>query len=200
MSTTDIIGYDWPMGRWEPNARGRLVEAALELYSDRGYDQTTVAEIAKRAGLTERTFFRHFTDKREVLFSGAGELQQQLVHALDNAPDSLPSIEAISLALEAVAGGFSERHEFARRRQTIIAENAELAERERIKLGSLAFALAEALRRRGVSDPAATLAAEMGIAVFRVAFERWINETNEPDLSHILRVSFDQLKAVTAGK
>jgi AcrR family transcriptional regulator len=188
------------MARWEPNARGRLVEAALELYSKRGYDQTTVADIAKLAGLTERTFFRHFADKREVLFSGAGELQQQLVRALDDAPDSLPAIHAVALALEAIAGGFSERHEFARRRQTIIAENAELAERERIKLASLASALAESLRRRGVNDPAATLAGEMGIAVFRVAFERWIDETNQPDLSQILRASFDELKAVTAGK
>jgi AcrR family transcriptional regulator len=200
MSTTDIMRYDELMGRWEPNARGRLVEAALELYSDRGYDQTTVAEIARRAGLTERTFFRHFTDKREVLFSGAGELQDQLVHALDNAPDSLPAIDAIALALEAVAVGFSERHEFARRRQTIIAQNAELAERERIKLASLASALADGLQRRGVRDPAATLAAEMGIAVFRVAFERWIGETKQPDLSRTLRTSFDELKAVAAGK
>lgn len=199
MSVT-VIAYDPHMGRWEPNARGRLELAALELYDERGFEQTTVAEIAKRAGLTERTFFRHFADKREVLFSGAGELQQQLVRALDDAPDSLPAIHAVALALEAIAGGFSERHEFARRRQTIIAENAELAERERIKLASLASALAESLRRRGVNDPAATLAGEMGIAVFRVAFERWIDETNQPDLSQILRASFDELKAVTAGK
>jgi AcrR family transcriptional regulator len=188
------------MGRWEPNARGRLVEAALELYSSRGYDQTTVAEIAKRAGLTERTFFRHFTDKREVLFGGASEFQEQLVRALDNAPVALPAIDVVAVALEAIAGGFSERHEFARRRQTIIAESAELSERERIKLASLASALADALRRRKVSEPAATLAAEMGIAVFRVAFERWIRETNQPDLPHILRGSFEELKTVTAGK
>ena len=76
------------MGRWEPNARGRLEQAAMELYLERGFDQTTVAEIAERAGLTERTFFRHFADKREVLFAGAGALQELLVSAVAGAPDS----------------------------------------------------------------------------------------------------------------
>src|ERR1700704_322662 len=112
------------MGRWKPNARGRLEHAALELYGERGFDQTTVAEIAKRAGLTERTFFRHFADKREVLFSGAGSLQELLVSAVASAPDSAAPIEAVAAGLEAAGGVLQERREFSLQRQSIIAANA----------------------------------------------------------------------------
>ncbi|MEU7860067.1 helix-turn-helix domain-containing protein [Nonomuraea sp. NPDC049141] len=187
------------MGRWEPNARGRLEQAALELYGERGYEQTTVAEIAKRAGLTERTFFRHFADKREVLFGGQGALQELFVHAVADAPDSAAPIDAIAAALEAAGALFQERREHSQRRQAIIAANAELRERELIKLVSLASALADALRLRGITDPAASLAAEAGIAVFRIAFARWIDETGQSDLSQVIRESMDELKAVTAG-
>ncbi len=187
------------MGRWEPNARGRLQEAALALYSERGYEQTTVAEIAKRAGLTERTFFRHFADKREVLFWGAGALQEQLLRALDEAPESLPPIERVGRAFEAVTALLADR-EYSRARQRIISANPELREREQIKLASLATAAAGSLERRGVKASAANLAAEMGVAVFRVAFERWLTETNERALSDVFRESFEELKAVSAGK
>ncbi|MDT7613340.1 MAG: hypothetical protein QOF00_787 [Pseudonocardiales bacterium] len=188
------------MGRWEPNARGRLEQAALELYVERGFDQTTVAEIAERAGLTERTFFRHFADKREVLFSGSGSLQELFVSTVGSAPDSAAPIEAIAAALEVAGGQFQERRDSVVRRQSVIAANAELQERELIKLASLASAMADALRGRGVTDPAASLAAEAGIAVFRIAFERWITATDQRDLSHHIRESLDELKAVTAGR
>ena len=195
-----VITYDRGMGRWEPNARGRLEQAALELYGERGFEQTTVAEIAERAGLTERTFFRHFADKREVLFWGAGALQELLVSAVASAPDSAAPIDAVAAALEAAGALLQERREYARQRQAVIAANAELQERELIKLASLASALADALRRRGVKDPAASLTAEAGIAVFKIAFERWIDETNQRDLPQLIRESLDELKAVTAGK
>src|SRR5579872_7436520 len=102
MSVT-VVKYARGMSRWEPNARGRLEQAALELYVERGFDQTTVAQIAQRAGLTERTFFRHFTDKREVLFWGAGALQELLVSTVAGAPASAAPIDAVGAALE-VAG------------------------------------------------------------------------------------------------
>ncbi|MBT2232241.1 TetR family transcriptional regulator [Nonomuraea sp. NEAU-A123] len=188
------------MGRWEPNARGRLEQAALELYGERGFEQTTVAEIAKRAGLTERTFFRHFADKREVLFWGQGALQELLVHAVADAPDSVAPIDAIAAALEVAGARFQGRREHSQQRHAIIAANAELRERELIKLVSLASALAGALRLRGIADPAASLAAEVGIAVFRVAFDRWIGETGQTDWSQVIRESMDELKAVTAGR
>jgi AcrR family transcriptional regulator len=188
------------MTRWEPNARGRLAQAALELYSERGFEQTTVAEIAERAGLTERTFFRHFADKREVLFAGAGELQELFVSAVAGAPDSAAPIDAAAAGVEAAAEVLREGRDHSRRRQAVIAANSELRERELIKLASIASATADALRRRGVGEPAASLTAEIAIAVFRIAFEQWVAETNELDLQQLIRASLDELKAVTAGK
>jgi AcrR family transcriptional regulator len=195
-----VINYDLGMSRWEPNARGRLEQAALALYGERGFEQTTVAEIAARAGLTERTFFRHFADKREVLFWGAGALQELLVSTVASAPDSVAPIDAVAAALQAAGALLQERRESARQRQAVIAANAELQERELIKLASLASALASTLRRRGVSNLAASLTAEAGIAVFKIAFERWISETSQQDLPHVIRESLDELKAVTAGR
>jgi len=194
-----VVKYAGGMSRWEPNARGRLLEAALELYVEHGFEQTTVAQIAQRAGLTERTFFRHFADKREVLFWGAGALQELVVRTVASAPASAAPIDAVAAALEAAGAVLQERRESARLRQAVIAAHAELQERELIKLASLAAALADALRQRGVGDPAARLVAEVGIAVFRIAFDRWINETSQRDLPHLIRASLDELKAVTAG-
>ena len=199
--TVTVIAYDLGMGRWEPNARGRLEQAAMELYNQRGFESTTVAEIAERAGLTERTFFRYYADKREVLFAGAGELQELLVSKVADAAASLPAIDAVAAALAEVARlVFEERREFARQRQVIIAANAELQERELIKLASLASAVAGALRGRGVSDPAASLAAEAGIAVFRIAFERWTSETGDRPRAQLIQEAVDELKLVTAGR
>ena len=195
-----VINYAHTMTRWEPNAAGRLARAALELYSERGFEQTTVAEIAGRAGLTERTFFRHFADKREVLFAGAGTLQEVVVTAVASAPDSAPPIAAAAAGVEAAGALLQERRDFARQRQAVIAANAELRERELIKLASLASAIAEALRGRGVKDPAASLAAEAAIAAFRIAFERWTSKAKAPALPGLIRDSLDDLRAVTAGK
>jgi AcrR family transcriptional regulator len=186
------------MGRWEPNARGRLTQAAFALYGERGFEETTVAEIAERAGLTERTFFRHFADKREVLFAGADALQELLVSTVAKAPGSLAPIDAAAAGLEAAGALIQEGGELARQRQAIIAASVELQERELIKLASLASALAKALRRRGVEDPVASLTAEAGIAVFKVAFERYVGEADQRDLPRLIRESLDELKAVTA--
>ncbi len=188
------------MGRWEPNARGRLVQAAFALYGEHGFEQTTVAEIAARAGLTERTFFRHFADKREVLFAGADALQELLVSTVAKAPESLAPIDAAAAGLEAAGALIQEGGELPRQRQAIIAASVELQERELIKLASLASALAEALRRRGVEDPAASLTAEAGIAVFKVAFVHWVDQPSQQDLPRLIRESLDELKAVTAGR
>jgi len=176
------------------------MQAAFALYGERGFEQTTVAEIAKRAGLTERTFFRHFADKREVLFAGADALRELLVSTVAKAPGSLAPMDAAAAGLEAAGALIQEGGELARERQAIIAASAELQERELIKLASLAAALAEALRERGVDEPAASLTAEAGIAVFKVAFERYVEETNQQDLPQLIRESLDELKAVTSGR
>ena len=188
------------MARWEPDSRGRLVQAALELFGENGFEHTTVAEIAQRAGLSERTFFRYFTDKREVLFWGAAALQDLLVGTVTDAPPTATPIEAVAAALEAAGTVLQERRAFSLQRQAVITASAELRERELIKLAALASALSDALRRRGVAPSAATLTAEAGIAVFRVAVERWATATGRRGLPAYIRESLDELKAVTAGR
>jgi AcrR family transcriptional regulator len=191
------------MARWEPNAIGRLQDAALELFRERGYDETTVAEIGARAGLTRRTFFRYFTDKREVLFFGAEKLEAFVVEQVLAAPASTSAIEAVATALDAVASASDERPgfaDFARQRQAMIRTYAELRERELIKLATLGSAVAGALRHRGVAEPAASLVAEAGIAVFKIAFERWVDDPRRGKLRHHLREAMDALKSVASGQ
>ena len=185
--------------RWEPNARGRLGEAAFELFTERGFEQVTVAEIAERAGLTERTFFRYFADKREVLFAGSAAFQALFVSSVENAPESAAPIDAVAAALYAQAATFMEHPAAVRRRQAIIVAHPELRERELIKLAAVAAAVAAALRQRGVRDPAASLTAEAGMAVFKIAFESWIAEPAGPDLTQLIRESLAELKTVTVG-
>ena len=187
------------MTRWEPNASGRLQEAALELFTERGFEQTTVEDIATRAGLTKRTFFRHFSDKREVLFSGGEAFQERFVQGLAAAPASAPPLEAAAVAIEAGGAFLRDRRDFARRRQAVVTANAELQERELVKLASVAAALADGLRERGVPEPAASVTAETAIAVFRTAFERWVAMEDGRDLSAPIRESLDALRAVSAG-
>jgi AcrR family transcriptional regulator len=175
------------------------MKAAIELYGARGYEQTTVAEIAKRAGLTERTFFRHFADKREVLFAGMTSLEELLVAAVANAPDGAAPIDAAIAGVEAAGAAIQEGGDLPRLRARIIATSVELQERELVKLSLLASSTARELRRRGVPDPAASLTAEAAIAVFRVAFDRWVNDADEHDLPELIRASLDELRAVTAG-
>ena len=199
MSVT-VIKYHRAMGRWEPDARGRLAKAAMELYAERGFEQTTVAEIAARAGLTERTFFRHFADKREVLFYGMEILRELLTRAIADAPASATPLEAVREALEAAGAMLQENPDRVRLRDAIVSANPDLQERELIKLAALAAALAGALRDRGVPEPAASLAAETGIAVFKVAFARWISDHGQPDLPGILRESMADLRDVVADR
>jgi AcrR family transcriptional regulator len=198
MSVT-VITYAVIMVRWEPDARGRLGQAAFQLFAERGFEQVTVAEIAERAGLTERTFFRYFADKREVLFAGSAAFQDLFVSSVENAPDSAAPIDAVAVALSAQAAQFMAHPAAVRRRQAIIAAHSDLRERELIKLATVAAAVADALRRRGVGEPAASLTAEAGMAVFRIAFERWIAEPAGPDLDQLIRESLDELKTVATG-
>ena len=196
MVTVPDIAYNPPVGRWEPNAQGRLKQAALDLYVEQGFDATTVAEIAARAGLTERTFFRHFADKREVLFRGR-ELADALGAAIDAAPAATAPLDAVAGALESLSDFFADRRPHARRRQAVIAANPSLQERELIKLASLATTIGDALRRRGVADPTASLVAEAGIAVFKVAFENWLTDPADRSLAEHIREALSELRAAT---
>ena len=172
----------------------------MELYVERGFELTTVAEIAARAGLTERTFFRHFADKREVLFRGSGFLQDLIVSAVLGAPEDATPMEAVVAGLEAAGAGFGARAAQSRLRQSIIDANVELQARELSKLAALASAIADALCRRGVAAASASLTAEAGLVVFRTAFDRWINAADQLDWSPLVRESRDALKAVMSGE
>src|ERR1044072_2085131 len=140
------------MARWEPNAEGRLRNAAMELFVERGYEGTTVADIAERAGVTARTFFRYFADKREVLFDAAATIEETSLAALDAAPAPAAALHLVAAALDAAAEVIGHDRGLARKRHTVIMANADLRERELIKLAQLSAALADGLRRRGVGD------------------------------------------------
>jgi AcrR family transcriptional regulator len=195
-----VIAYHRAMGRWEPDARGRLAKAAMALYAEQGFDRTTVAEIAARAGLTERTFFRHFADKREVLFYGTEMLRDLLVRAVTDAPASATAMDAVGAAFAAAGTVLQENPERVRLRDAIVSANAELRERELIKLAALASAVAGALRDRGIREPAATLAAETGVAVFKISFARWISEPGQPDLPRIISESMAELRGMLTDR
>ena len=188
------------MSRWKPDARSRLEQAAYELFRDRGYDRTTVVDIAARAGLTERTFFRHYADKREVLFArGAVALQDELVAALAAVPPSASPIDVIRVAVEAMSRLMHGHRERAREVDRIVAANADLRERSLIKRAALTAALAQALERRGIATAAARVGAELGITVFYVGFDDWLDDPAGPELVEIVHRGFDQLKAVVTG-
>jgi AcrR family transcriptional regulator len=171
----------------------------MELFDERGFEATTVADIAERAGLTKRTFFRYFGDKREVLFSGSKALEAKFVEAIATAPTDAAPLAAIAHGLDAMADLFETLGgDRPRKRQAIIAANPDLQERELIKLIGFAAAAAAALRDRGVAEPTASLASEAGIAVLRIAFEQWATGPKGQDLHKLLRTSLAELKAVAA--
>src|SRR4051794_30814080 len=184
------------MGRWKPGAGDRLREAALSLYLERGFEQTTVADIAERAGVTARTFFRHFADKREVLFGDSSALEEKSLAVLDGAPATASALEAVAAVLDTVARMVGGDRELAQMRQTVIMANADLRERELIKLANLSAALADRLRERGIGDIEAGLAAEAAIAVFRVAFSRWVNAAEDQDFQDIIRETLGRLRTL----
>jgi AcrR family transcriptional regulator len=186
------------MVRWEPGAPERLQKAALELFATRGYEQTTATEIAQSVGLTERTFFRHFSDKREVLFYGQNQFSQAFLTGVNAAPRDASPIEIVASALQSAASFFpDERRPYSRTRQSVIDQNPALQERERHKLASLATTVADALRARGVDDLAATLAAESGATVFGIAFTQWIREGEERSLADIAAAVLHELQTLT---
>ena len=184
------------MARWEPNARERLERAALALFTERGFDATTVAEIADRAGLTKSTFFRHFADKREVLFGGQDLLVQRFSDAIRSAPPAATTAGCLAAALEAAAVAFTpDRHDLAPQRRAVIAANSELQERELLKRARFGSAMADALRARGADDTTARLAAEVGVLAFSTAYARWAAPGNRQPFTEIAHEALRDLQA-----
>lgn len=188
------------MTRWKPDAAGRLMQAAIELFDEQGYDATTVAGIAERAGLTKRTFFRHFSDKREVLFSGSEQLERLWLDAMATAPAQAGPLATVTAGFDPVARMFTERHQFAGIRAGIIAAHPDLRERELIKLHRLVQAIKSALLERGVPDNAAILAAQAGVTVFHVAFARWLGQDDPAAFRGLMSESLAELRSVVAAE
>jgi AcrR family transcriptional regulator len=189
------------MARWEPDAQGRLEQAAMELFIERGYVGATVEDIAHRAGLTERTFFRYFSDKREVLFSGSKALEKDIVARIVNAASEIAPLETVCASFATAGEELESRRAlpYVRARYALVMQHAEIHERELIKLAALAAATTKALRARGVAEPAASLIAEAGIAVFKIGFDRWIKEKKPRDLAGHIRGAMETLKAVAVA-
>lgn len=163
------------MGRWEPDAQERLVLAALDLFAEQGYENTSVVQIAERAGLTKSTFFRHFRDKREVLFGGQEVLAEMLRSGISNAPEPAGPLALVEAALVGVTAGLTEeRRGHGPQRRAVIASNLELREREALKMVGFAAVIQDALRQRGVSELDAVVAAELGVLAFTRAYTRWL--------------------------
>jgi AcrR family transcriptional regulator len=187
------------MARWQPNPSERLVVAALDLFAERGYENTTVIEIAERAGLTKSTFFRHFPDKREVLFGGEA-MTGLLAGGIAASEAAATPLEAVAHALDEVGRNafVPARREFAARRRAVIAANPELQEREALKGLSLTAAMTDALKRRGVPDLTACVAAQLGALALKIAYERWSDATSGGEFSEVARRTLSDLQAAGA--
>jgi len=187
------------MARWQPGTRERLQSVSLHLFAEQGFERTTVAEIAAAAEVTERTFFRHFDDKREVLFAGQEDFVAMFLDPIVAAPAGTPTLELVSRALEGTAALFTdERRAWSRMRQPIIEAEPSLRERELGKLATLTVRIGEALRERGIGEPGATLAAEMTVTVFHLSFQQWIAPGEDRSLQALTRERLDALTALVA--
>jgi AcrR family transcriptional regulator len=170
----------------------------MELFAERGFDATTVADIAERAGVTERTFFRHYTDKREVLFAGEDRFQSAFLEAITNAPADTPAADLIAAALEAGGRVLQEGRgsAFPRVRSEIIAANEALQERELLKLAKLRGALTGAFADRGLDAVSARSAAGIVVSVFVTAFDRWISPGESRDLVQLQKEALSTVRAL----
>lgn len=182
------------MPRWPAGAQERLQGAAIELFSERGYEHTTVADITKSAGLTERTFYNHFVDKREVLFPDQNRFIAEVAQAVGAAPADRSPLDAVLAALTIHTEWFDQRRDAAQRRRRILDTRAELRERELAKMAALDTAITGALRTRGSSDTSAALTAAAAVAAYRRGSDNWLTDPRRRTLRHHLRSIFEQLR------
>lgn len=189
------------MARWEPGARDRLVLAAVDLFADQGYDATTVAQIAERAGVTKSTFFRHFPDKRELLVAGQETLCRLLIEGIAEAPETATPLEAVAAGLERASNAMGPMNrELGPRLKAAIAASTELQERDTLKRVGLATAMAEALLSRGVPDPLAHLAAELGVLAFKRGYTEWTDlDHDDTGLAPHVLAALEDLRTATTS-
>lgn len=173
------------MGRWEPGARERLVVAAVDLFTEQGFDATTVAQIAERAGLTRSTFFRYFSDKRELLVAGQATLSAMLADGIADAPADASPLEAVAAGLQCASTAMGPvNRELGPRIRAAVAASTELQERDALKSVGMAAAMTAALLARGVPDPAAHLASELGVLAFKRGYAQW-SESDQDDAGEL---------------
>jgi len=190
------------MGRWEPGARERLVVAAVDLFTEQGYDATTVAQIAERAGVTKSTFFRHFPDKRELLVAGQETLSRLMAEGIAEAPANATPLEAVAVGLERASTAMSTvSRELAPRLKAAVAASAELQERDALKSVSLAAAMTAALVARGVPGPTAALAGELGVLAFKRGYAEWSDGDRDAQdaLAGCILAALGELRAASAS-
>jgi len=190
------------MARWEPGARERMVLAAVDLFTEQGYDATTVAQIAERAGVTKSTFFRHFPDKRELLVAGQEMLSRLLAEGIAAAPETASPLEAVAAGLERASSAMGPMNrELGPRLKAAIAASAELQERDALKSVGLAAAMTDALKARGVPDPTAHLAGEMGVLAFKRGYSAWLaaDHDTEGGLAPYTAAALEDLRAASAS-
>ena len=190
------------MARWEPGARERLVVAAVDLFTEQGYDATTVAQIAERAGVTKSTFFRYFPDKRELLVAGQETLSRLLAEGIAEAPASASPIEAVAAGLERASSAMGQMNrELGPRLKAAVAASAELQERDALKSVSLAAAMTAALVARGAPDPIAQLAGELGVLAFKRGYVEWSGDDRHAgdELAPYTLAALDELRAASAS-
>jgi AcrR family transcriptional regulator len=168
----------------------------MELFAQRGFEQATAGDIAENAGVTERTFFRHFADKREVLFDGSETMQQAVRDAILGAEPDAPPLDAAVAGMVAAAGLLEDRRDHAVRRARIVAANPALQERELLKLAAMVDVTTDALRTRGVPEPSASLAAHSAVTVFQVGFTRWVTEDGAPGFAACIAEAAVALRAL----
>ena len=188
------------MARWQPGARERLVVAAVDLFYEQGYDATTVAQIADRAGVTKSTFFRHFPDKRELLVAGQESLSALLVEGIAAAPADATPLAAVAVGLERASIEMGPvNRALGPRLRAAVATSTELQERDALKSVGLAAAMTAALITRGVPSPSAHLAAELGVLAFKQGYAKW-SEADVDDvlgLAHYALAALDELRAAS---
>jgi AcrR family transcriptional regulator len=189
------------MARWQPGARERLVVAAVDLFSEQGYDATTVAQIAERAGVTKSTLFRHFPDKREILVAGQETLSQLLADGIAEAPADASPLEAVAAGLERASNAMGPTNrELGPRLRAAVAASTELQERDALKSVSMAAAMTGALVARGVPDPTAHLAGELGVLAFKRGYAAWAegDRDADDDLAPHALAALEDLRAASA--
>jgi AcrR family transcriptional regulator len=186
------------MARWDPGAEERLKRAALELYLERGYDNVTVTHIAERAGLTRRSYFRYFPDKREVLFAGSERLPPALAEAVLTADPNAAPLAATLDALARVGAQLVEQVDGATERRAVIDASPELQERERTKTAAITEAIRDALKQRQVNAGTAELVAQLATVAFQNAFRHWIEAKGHASFGSCLHAVTDELRAALA--